>query len=63
MKSFKYDKKNTYENNYKSWKHMNDKERRDYKQDLLTEEEGEKTFREIYVDQRRYMLINQLLKD
>ena len=48
MKTYKYDKKNTYEDNYKSWKHMNDKERRDYKQDLLTEEEGKKTFREIF---------------
>ena len=48
MKTYKYDKKNTYEDNYKCWKHMNDKERRDYKQDLLTEEEGKKTFREIF---------------
>ena len=48
MNEFIYNKADSYKNNYRRWRKMNRKERKEFNMQLLTKEESRQVFDEIY---------------
>ena len=48
MNEFIYNKADSYKNNYRRWRRMNRKERKEFNMQLLTKEQSRQIFDEIY---------------
>ena len=48
MYEFYYNNNNSYESNFRTWKILNDKERREYKEKMYSEDEARIVFDSLY---------------
>ena len=48
MYEFYYNNNNSYESNFRTWKILNDKERREYKEKIYSEDEARTVFDSLY---------------
>ena len=48
MYEFYYNNNNSYESNFRTWRILNDKERREYKEKMYSEDEARTVFDSLY---------------